>query len=655
MCGIAGIVHTDGAPVPAAVLRRMSRALAHRGPDGEGECVSGGIGLAHRRLAIIDRDTGAQPMHHGPLTIVFNGEIYNYVELRDELLRRGRQFRTRSDTEVILQLVDEFGDDAVRRLNGMFAFALVDHRRRRLLLARDHFGIKPLYLHESPGRLLFASEIKALLAHPGVEVRPDIEGVRDYLTFQYVQGEDTMFAGIRALPPGSLRVVPLDGGPARTRRYWELDFRVDPGLDEARAVERLDALLQDAVRLQLRSDVPVGAYLSGGTDSSLITALAAPLLAAPMDTFTGRFDEGPEFDESAHARAVAERYGTRLHVITPTEADFIDAMPRLVYHMDEPVAGPGLFPQYMVSAEAARHVKVVLGGQGGDEIFGGYVRYLVAYLEQALKGAIFETNDEGEHIVSLGSIVPNLPALRQYGPMLQAFWRDGLFGPMDARYFRLVDRSAGARHLLGAEFRSDGCAQTRFERFRAVFNHPQTLSYVNKMTHYDLLTHLPALLQVEDRVTMAHGLESRVPLLDPRIAELVAGMPPALKFRGGELKHVLRRVIGDRLPASVLQRKDKMGFPVPLHLWARGRSRDFFADVLLSRRARDRGITDPAEVERLIGAESAFGRGLWGLLNLELWHRSFFDADGALPGLRADHPSDSLPTASSAETIAPCH
>ena len=299
--------------------------------------------------------------------------------------------------------------------------------------------------------------------------------------------------------------------------------------------------------------------------------------------------------------------------------------------MDEPVAGPGLFPQFMVSRVAAQHVKVVLGGQGGDEIFGGYARYLVAYLEQALKGAIEESTEEGEHIVSFKSILRNLPSLQQYRPMLQSFWREGLFEDMDRRYFRLIDRSGGSHQLLSAEMRACCHNGDAFERFRAVFNDPDTKSYYNKMTHYDMVTNLPALLQVEDRVTMASSLESRVPLLDHRIAELVASMPPKLKFRGGELKHLLKRAITDLLPAPVLERKDKMGFPVPLHLWARGAARDFFGDVLLSRRCRERGIFDPVEVEKLMNSEDAFGRRLWGLLNLELWYRTFIDAAQPAP------------------------
>ena len=626
MCGIAGIIRFDHAPVDRAALLRMSATLVHRGPDGDGDVVEGPVGMAHRRLAIIDLETGQQPMQTQQALIVFNGEIYNYIELRDELVARGRTFRTTSDTEVILQMYEEYGDECVRRLNGMFAFVLYDRVRNRVLAARDHFGIKPLYLHVNPERILFASEIKAILTYPGLKAVPELECVHDYLTFQYVVGERTMFAGITRLLPAHYLTADLGSGRIRTVRYWEANFEVDTSHTQAYFVERLQALLADAVRLQMRSDVPVGAYLSGGLDSSLVTALATRASGSRLETFTGRFDEGPQFDESAYARMVAEQCGAQMHLVTPTEADFIRYMPDLVRHMDEPAAGPGLFPQFMVSKLAATRVKVVLGGQGGDEIFGGYARYLVAYLEQALKGGINETTEEGEHIVSLRSILPNLPTLRQYRPMMQDFWNEGLFDAMDRRYFRLVDRSGGTLSLLAPDFRTGFDTDARFARFSESFNHPATKSFYNKMTHYDMVTSLPALLQVEDRVSMAASLESRVPLLDHRIVDLVASMPPRMKFRGGELKYVLKRAVGDLLPAPVVDRKDKMGFPVPLHLWARGSAREFFADVLLSRRSVERGLIDRAEVEKLMGQEHAFGRRLWGLLNLELWHRTYIDA-----------------------------
>jgi asparagine synthase (glutamine-hydrolysing) len=635
VCGIAGIVRFDQSPIDRDALRRMSRAIAHRGPDGEGEVVEGPVAMAHRRLAIIDLVSGQQPMRSDRALIVFNGEIYNYVELRNELISRGRVFRTSSDTEVILQMYEEYGEDCVRRLNGMFAFVLYDRVARTVLMARDHFGIKPLYLHIDNRRMLFGSEIKALLAHPEVTAQADLEGVQDYLTFQYVLGGGTMFNGITTLLPGQYRVLRVDGGAARSVKYWEPRFHVDTDHSERYFVDKLQWLLDDAVRIQMRSDVPVGAYLSGGMDSSIVTALASRHAGSRLETFTGRFDDGPQFDESRYARMVAERYGAGVHVITPTEADFVSSMPTMLYHMDEPVAGPGLFPQFMVSRYASRHVKVVLGGQGGDEIFGGYARYLVAYLEQAIKGAIFESNEEDEHIVSLKSMLGNLSPLQQYQPMLQQFWQQGLFEPMDKRYFRLIDRSGGTHSMLSRELRALRNDGVRFDRFRTVFNHPETKSYYNKMTHYDMLTNLPALLQVEDRVSMASSLESRVPLLDHRVADLVASMPPSMKFRGGELKYLLKRVVGDLLPPPVLNRKDKMGFPVPLHLWAKGQARDFFADVLLDRRAAERGLFDRVEVERLMGSENAFGRKLWGLLNLELWYRTFIDGDSdAMRNLR---------------------
>ena len=626
MCGIIGIVNLDRLPVEPAVLTDMADALRHRGPDGEGMYVDASLGFYHKRLSIIDLASGQQPMTAGPLTICFNGEIYNYVELRAELIKKGHSFRTTSDTEVILAMYAEYGAECVKQLNGMFAFLLYDRERQRLFVARDHFGIKPLYYHATDRHILFASEIKALLRHPAVKARPDEDSVREYITFQFVTGDRTMFAGIRKLPPGHFQIIDLASGHTTTERFWEPRFTIDPYHTEEYFIVETRRLLEDAVRLQMRSDVPVGTYLSGGMDSSIVTMLAAPTLGGPLHTFTGSFREGPEFDESRYARDVANSSKAIMHEIVPTEQQFVDLMPHLVYQMDEPVAGPGLFPQYMVAQCAARTVKVVLGGQGGDEIFGGYARYLVAYLEQAIKGAIFETTEEAEHIVSLKSIIPNLPSLRQYAPMLQQFWRQDVFEPMDRRYFRLIDRSGGALSLFSGDFREAYDREALFGRFQDVFNHPDTQSYYNKMTHFDLVTGLPALLHVEDRVSMAASLESRVPLLDYRLTDLVTSMPPRMKFRGGELKYMLKRAAGQLLPASIAERKDKMGFPVPLHVWAKGASSAFFADVLLSPTARQRGIFDSAEVEKLMTYETAFGRRLWGLLNLELWYRQFIDA-----------------------------
>jgi asparagine synthase (glutamine-hydrolysing) len=626
MCGIVGILNRDRRPVDQHVLGDMAAAISHRGPDDEGHLVEGTVGLYHKRLSIIDLTTGHQPMSSDGLTIVFNGEIYNYVELRDELKRRGHVFKTTSDTEVILRMYAEHGLDAISKLNGLFAFLLYDRPRGILIAARDHFGIKPLYVRASDEHVLFASEIKAILRHPDVRAEVDYEGLNDYLTLQYILGEGTLFRGIRKLMPGHFMVVDVLTGKMRTVRYWEPTFQVDVYHTEDYFTDELRRLLEDAVRLQMRSDVPVGAYLSGGMDSSIVARLAAQLAPGQLKTFTGAFAEGPQFDETRYARDVGDACGAEQHVVYPTEEEFIDLMPRLVYHMDEPAAGPGLFPQYIVSRLAAQNVKVCLGGQGGDEIFGGYARYVIAYLEQAVKGAIFETNEEGEHIVSLGSILPNLPYLRSYIPMLVRFQESGAYEAMDRRYFRLLDRSEGTAEMFTAEFRACYRPEAVFGRFQGVFNHTDTKSYYNKMTRYDMVTGLPALLHVEDRVSMAVSLESRVPLLDHRIADLVATMPPALKFKGAEMKYIFKKVAGDLLPPSVSSRKDKMGFPVPLHIWARNHARGFFSDVLLSSACRERGLFDAAAVEHMLDEEGAFSRRLWGLLNIELWHRTFIDS-----------------------------
>ena len=625
MCGFVGVIGFDERPADPVVLAHMADALAHRGPDDEGSFADGSVGFHHKRLSIIDLTSGQQPMSRFGVTIVFNGEIYNYLELREELQALGHRFLTQSDTEVLLCGYLQWGRDLVPRLNGMFAFLLWDARSGQLLAARDHFGIKPLYYYATPDRVFFASEIKAFWRHPELRAEPDENAINDYLWFQFTLGEATMFKGVRKILPGQLVEVRRDSGTIRTSRYWEPSFEVDPHHTEAYFVEELRRLLQDAARLQMRSDVPLGCSLSGGFDSSLVTTLAAPLARGRLKTFSGAFVEGREFNELEYSRALAQSVGAERVEVFPSQTDFVDFLPSLVYHMDEPAGGPGLFPQYMVARRASRHVKVMLGGQGGDEIFGGYARYLVAYFEQALKGAIFETNEEDEHLVSLRSIVPNLPALQQYAPMMQHFFRTELFEPMDLRYFRLLDRSAGSLECLTEDRAAVFDKEDIFARFQQSFNHPNTASYYNKMTHFDLTAGLPALLQVEDRASMAASLESRVPLLDHRIVQLVSSMPPAMKFKGGELKYILKRAVSHLLPAKIARRKDKMGFPVPLHLWSRGRCRDLFADVLLSESARQRGLFDLSRVEFALRDERAFSRRLWGMINLELWYRTFID------------------------------
>ena len=628
MCGLVAIINRCHHGIETNILKEMAAVLSHRGPDDEGMFVSNRVGLYHKRLSIIDLSAGHQPMTADGVTVVFNGEIYNYVELREELRNRGHGFQTNSDTEVLLRTYLEYGEEFVKQLNGMFAFVLYDSRLRRVLIARDHFGIKPLYYHITPDFCLYASEIKALLRHPCVKAEVNDEALQDYLTLQFVLGEATLFRGINKLLPAHIQAIDLQTGKVRTWRYWEPCFALTQNRSEIEYVEALRELLEDAVQKQMRSDVPVGAYLSGGLDSSTVAVLAARQATGKFKTFTGAFREGAKYDESAHALAIADHCGAESFIVFPSEDEFISLMPKLVYHMDEPAAGPGIFPQFMVSRLASTEVRVCLGGQGGDEIFGGYARYLIASLEHALKNAILGNPLEQEESVDIGAMIPSLPYLKQYIPLVKKFFQQGMFESIDRRYFHLIDRSEGSLAAYSDDFKKRYDREAVFARFQQVFNHPDTPSIFNKMTYFDLSMSLPALLQVEDRVSMAVSLESRIPLLDRRIVDLMAGTPLAIKFKAGEMKYLFKQAVKGWLPRSVFERKDKMGFPVPLQLWARGKTRktrDFFCDVLLSKTCRERSLFNTEIIEHLIEREDAFSRVLWGLLQVELWHQQFID------------------------------
>lgn len=624
MCGFVGIINKN-VSADATLLRSMAATISHRGPDEEGEYTDGKIGLFHKRLSIIDLATGQQPMHSNHSVIVFNGEIYNYIELRDELKRKGHVFKTTSDTEVILKMYEEYGAECINKLNGMFSFLIYDKIRGQIIAARDHFGIKPLYFYCNDECILFASEIKALLKHPQVKAEVNEKGLNDYLTFQFTLKSCTLFKNISKLSAGHYMVIDLQSLSHNMVKYWTPNFSVDRFHTEEYFVLELRRLIEDTIRIQLRSDVPVGTYLSGGLDSSLVTMIASKILPHQISTFSGAFNEGPEFNETEYIHEVVNACKAKAYEIYPTAREFVNLLPKLIYYLDEPVAGPGLFPQYMVSKLASENVKVVLGGQGGDEIFGGYARYVIAYLEQAMKGAILETTEEGEHIVSLRSILPNLPYIKRYLPMLKTFLNKETFEPMDRRYFCLIDRMEGSMDYYTDDFRHRYDREEIFNRYKVLFNDPNTHSYFNKMTHFDMFGSLPALLQVEDRMSMAVSVESRVPLLDHRIVDLIASMPPSMKFKGAEMKYILKRSIGDHLPPKILNRKDKMGFPVPLHLWAQKEAKEFIADTLLSQRSKDRGIFDVQKVEKIIASQQPFSRQLWGMLSLEIWFTNFID------------------------------
>ena len=625
MCGFVGIVNKDNSRPNHQLLARMAATINHRGPDEENYIIDDQVGLYHKRLSIIDLMTGRQPMISGKNTIVFNGEIYNYIELKEELSQKGHKFETTSDTEVILKMYEEYGIEFIKQLNGMFSFIILDRQRNQLIVARDHFGIKPLYFFSDKEHLLFASEIKALLEHPAVKAEVNNASLKEYLTFQFLLGNTTLFKNICKVPPGHYLTVNLYDYNMNYVKYWYPNFSIDSSHTEEYFIIELRKLIEDTIKIQLRSDVPLGTYLSGGLDSSLVTMLASQFIPESIQTFTGAFREGPEYDETEYSQAVTQAINAKSHTIYPTAKDFVKYLPKLIYHLDEPVAGPGVFPQYMVSKLAAENVKVVLGGQGGDEIFGGYARYVVAYLEQAIKGAIMESTEEGEHIVSFKSILPNLPYIKNYMPMMKQFMKMGAFEPMDRRYFNLIDRMNGDADIYTKDFLVDYNKEITFNKFKQLFNDPNTLSYYNKMTHFDMFGSLPALLQVEDRMSMAVSIESRVPLLDKRIVDLIATIPPGMKFKGGEMKYIFKRTVRDILPSKIFERKNKMGFPVPLHIWAKNQAREFISDILLSEKSKTRGIFNSERIEKMITSEREFGRQLWGVLCLELWFRTFID------------------------------
>jgi asparagine synthase (glutamine-hydrolysing) len=640
MCGIAGLLNLNLEPISEVdqYLKTMNEIQRHRGPDGHAiwSHAHGHVGLAHRRLSIIDLSTGNQPMtDRAGNWLAFNGEIYNYIELRQEL--GPENFITTSDTEVILMAYRRWGADCVNHLRGMFAFALWDEAHQTLFCARDRFGIKPFYYTVVGNVFYFASEAKTLL--PFVErIETDLQGLKDYLVFQFCLAGKTLFKGISELLPGYY--LKVGNGVVKPYHYWEVYYNLDFDHTEKYFAERLQTLFDDSVALHLRADVPLGSYLSGGLDSSIIATLASKHASSTYLGFTGKFTLGPEYDESHFARTVAEQNGFQLHEIDITVDDFLQNIRKVIYHLDFPTAGPGSFPQYMVSRLARSHRKVVLGGQGGDEIFGGYTRYLIAYFEQCIKAAIDGTMHNGNFIVTYESIIPNLVALRNYKPLLQEFWREGLFDDPDRRYFRLINRAP----MLGEEINwreLDGYSS--FETFQQVFHgiKPEKRSYFDSMTRFDFKTLLPALLQVEDRMSMAHGLESRVPFLDHPLVEFAATMPSNVKFKDGQAKYILKSAMHAILPSVVANRTDKLGFPVPLTEWMRGPARSFVRDTFASQNAMSRGIINNQHVLNMLDHESKFGRSLWGLLSLELWQQEFHDRAHEFKRL-AIHPSDNL-------------
>ena len=624
MCGISGILNLDLNYVPCIEdsVHVMNNLQKHRGPDGEGTWVSSSesVGLGHVRLSIIGLKSGHQPMISESKNVVtFNGEIYNYKELRKEIGETN--FKTNSDTEVILKAYERWGLDCISKFRGMFAFAVWDEKKKELFCARDRFGIKPFYYTVVDDVFYFASEIKALL--PFVEnIDTNLDALNDYLTFQFTLGEKTLLKGVKKLEPGHFIII--QNSQVSVNKYWEVYYDIDHSLNERLVTEQIKDLMDESIGLHMRSDVPVGAYVSGGRDSSIVAALASGIESSDFQTFTGKFSFGEGYDESKYARDLSTQYSFHLHELDIQSHDFVSSIEKIIYHLDEPVAGPGSFPQYQISHLASQHRKVVLGGQGGDEIFGGYARYLIAYFEQCIKGAIEGTLNNGNFVVTYESIISNLETLKQYKPMLKQFWSNGLFDTINRRYFDLVNRAPTLEKEIN---RKALCESSTYTDFRKIFlgENVGHESYFDLMTHFDFKTLLPALLQVEDRMSMAHGLESRVPFLDHKLVELAATIPADIKFKNGELKRLLSKAFDPILPTSITQRKDKMGFPVPLNEWMKGELKDFVCGIFETGRDIGREFFNSDVILENLSKEGKFSRKIWGLLSLEIWMQQFHD------------------------------
>lgn len=602
MCGIAGVIHVDGRAADLRVLRRMGDVMAHRGPDDRGEHVDGPVGLVHRRLAIIDlSDAGHQPMSNqdGSLWLVYNGEIYNYLELIDELRARGHEFRSRCDTEVVLHAYEEWGPDCLHRFNGMFAIALWDRARGRLWLARDRLGVKPLYYVAEPDRFAFASEIKALRELAGVGTRAHAPAIAQYLSVGHPVDDATWFAGVRRLMPGWTGTL-TERGDLVLKRYWDPIDRYRRSRDGAADPQRIRELLESSVSLRLRSDVPVGAHLSGGLDSSTVVALMARSGAEAVHTFSGAFREGAQFDERPYIRLMTTRFATVHHEVEPSADQVPASLASIVWHMDEPSAGYPVFSQFEVNRLVHQvGIKVVNGGQGGDEVFGGYTKYLLPFHSRRLRNC------------------PRSPLALAAG--LREVLRSGL---VRRTVRRLLDEHGGGLwhgyHPAFARAVEGGShAPPR------VLDEPLANEMYNDLRYY-----LPALLHVEDRTSMAFSIESRIPLLDYRLVELAAEISVGDKVRGGMLKAPLRSAMRDILPEEIVGRRDKRGFPTPMGLWLRGPLHDWARGVLRSEAMREARVLSPRHLDVVLAAHRRFHtydgtRVLWPALNVALWFERF--------------------------------
>jgi len=623
MCGIAGRFNFDPMrPVDRDVLGAMTDVIAHRGPDAAGYHVAPGIGLGHRRLSIIDLATGDQPLtnENGTVWTIFNGEIYNFADVRAELAAHGHRFKTGSDTEIIVHGYEQWGERCVERFRGMFAFAVWDAPARRLLLARDRLGVKPLYYAEIPGRgIVFGSELKSLLEDPDVPREWRADAIDAYLTLLYIPAPATIYAGVHKLPPAHVLVA--DSAGIRISRYWDLEFTGDG--DERREseyLEQLDALLAESVRLRQVSDVPLGAFLSGGIDSSAVAAYMVQTSDRPPVTISVGFDHAA-YDELAHARRVADHLGCEFHPRTVTP-DVVALLPRLAWHFDEPFADSSAIPTYYVSKAARELVTVALSGDGGDELWAGYARHRVERWEQRARTAL------GPASRLAGTLAHALPLSVKGARALRHLATDSSDAYAIKHAYGMFEPGAKAR-LYASDFAASVDEADPFSAFRDIYQRCTSPDPVDRALYVDVHTYMvDDILTKVDRMSMAVSLEAREPLLDHKLLEFAATVPTSLKIRDGRGKYLLRKALDRRIPREILER-GKHGFEAPIGEWLRGPLAPMAGDLLSDGRLRDRGIFDQREVSRLWdehrSARADHRHRLWQLLMLELWFRQFID------------------------------
>ncbi|MGB9178651.1 MAG: asparagine synthase (glutamine-hydrolyzing) [Pyrinomonadaceae bacterium] len=636
MCGINGIAFSSrsGRTIDVRVLESMRDVITHRGPDDCGLYVDGRVGLGHRRLSIVDVAAGHQPMTNedGSLHIVYNGEIYNHADFRAGLEARGHVYQTHCDTETILHLYEEKGARSVEDLRGMFAFAIWDERRRELFIARDRLGVKPLYYaHTEDGSLFFASEIKSLLAARAVKAEINFSALPDYLANHAPTGVETLFRGIKRLLPGHTLI--WRDGEVDIEKYWDADFieaeEDSDGVRDEDYIEEWSELFKESVRLRLMADVPLGMFLSGGIDSSAIAAVMSKMVSSPIKTFSVAFNERGA-NELEYARMIAQAFKTDHHEIVITPEQFFNALPKLVWHEDEPIAHPASVPLYFVSELAARHVKVVLTGEGSDETLAGYDRYRKTVYNLSFGARYQRWTNAGVRNLVRRSIEHRQPASKLFQKLRRTFLC--LPPDIESLYFDnfAVFPRAMQEKLLSVETKEQTGALDPYANVRPLFEGTQASTLLNRLLYADTKTYLQELLMKQDQMSMAASIESRVPFLDHKLVEFTARLPERLKLRGWTTKYVLRKSMKGLLPEAILTRR-KMGFPVPLATWFRGPFRPVVDEYVLGERAASRGLFEREFVQKLVaehqsGARNHEGR-LWSLVNFEMWMRRFMDGE----------------------------